>query len=68
MYGMPEVNERALSTRLENFPKIIKRDAQKLCDLADLLLEIETVKEESILSPKTFIQPPGQMDIQWLQI
>lgn len=48
---------KGLFTRLENFPKIPKRDAQKLCDLADLLLEIEAAKEESYLDTARGIHP-----------
>lgn len=44
-YGRPEVIEASLKTKLLAFPKMSVRDSKKLFDLADLLSEIESVKE-----------------------
>lgn len=43
-YGAPEVIERALFRRVENFPRIASRDYSKLHELSDLLMEIESIK------------------------
>lgn len=44
-YGRPEVVEASLKAKLLAFPKMGVRDSKKLFDLADLLSEIESVKE-----------------------
>ncbi|XP_062422700.1 uncharacterized protein LOC119214058 [Pungitius pungitius] len=48
-YGSPEVIERALFTKIENFPKIHNRDNKKLQELADLLVELDVAKGDGYL-------------------
>lgn len=43
-YGCPEVIENALLQRLENFPKISNKDNQRLMELGDILMEVESAK------------------------
>ncbi|KAK2838870.1 hypothetical protein Q7C36_013684 [Tachysurus vachellii] len=45
-YGAPEVIEHTLFQKVENFPKITARDASKLTELGDLLLELQLAKAE----------------------
>ncbi|KAJ8364608.1 hypothetical protein SKAU_G00134390 [Synaphobranchus kaupii] len=54
-YGTPKAIEKALFTRLENFPKIANRDPQKLRDLSDLLLEIEAAKQDNVLPGLSYL-------------
>lgn len=44
-YGRPEVIQSSLKAKLLDFPKMSVRDFKKLFDRADLLREIESVKE-----------------------
>lgn len=46
-YGAPELVESALSSKLQNFPKLTNRDSNKLYELADILGEIEAVKDDA---------------------
>ncbi|XP_074469284.1 uncharacterized protein LOC141754250 [Sebastes fasciatus] len=48
-YGSPEVIERALFSKIENFPKIQNRDNQTLQELADLLIELDVAKNDGYL-------------------
>ncbi|XP_026147341.1 uncharacterized protein LOC113121247 [Carassius auratus] len=43
-YGCPEVIENALLRKLEEFPKISNRDGQRLRELGDMLMELESAK------------------------
>ncbi len=43
-YGSPEVIENALLRKLEEFPRISNRDGQRLRELGDMLLELESAK------------------------
>ncbi len=43
-YGSPEVIENALLRKLEEFPRISNRDGQRLRELVDMLLELESAK------------------------
>ncbi|XP_034060527.1 uncharacterized protein LOC117538732 [Gymnodraco acuticeps] len=54
-YGSPEAIEASLFTRLENFPKILNKDFQRLQELADLLLEVEAAKCEGYLPGLSFL-------------
>ncbi|XP_030582792.1 uncharacterized protein LOC115778696 [Archocentrus centrarchus] len=54
-YGSPEVIEASLFKRLENFPKFSAKDSRQLLELADLLLEVETAKNEGYLSGLNFL-------------
>lgn len=43
-YGSPEMIEHALLSKLENFPKISNKDNQRLRELGDILMEIQSAK------------------------
>ncbi|KAM3822775.1 uncharacterized protein M6D78_018315 [Vipera latastei] len=49
-YGSPDVLQKALFKRLQNFPKIGNEDNRKLQELSDYLMEIELAKTELRLS------------------
>lgn len=55
MYGSPEVVEKALFDKIENFPKISKQDPLKLQELGDLLCEIQSAKAEGYLSGLSYL-------------
>lgn len=48
-YGLAEAIERSLFSKVEHFPRISKRDNQKLCELSDRLFELEVAKEDRYL-------------------
>lgn len=48
-YGSPEAIERALFSKVKNFPKIHNRDSQKLQELADLMTELVVAKQDGYL-------------------
>ena len=48
-YGSPEMIEKALFDRVEQFPKINNRDAVKLRELGDLLQELVSAQQEGNL-------------------
>ena len=50
-HGCPEMVEDALKCKLTNFPKLTVKDHQKLYELADILSEIESAKEDPKLAP-----------------
>ncbi|KAG7482904.1 hypothetical protein JOB18_033440 [Solea senegalensis] len=54
-YGSPEVIERALFVRLENFPKFSNKDPQKLRELGDLLTELNSAKSEGYLPGLSYL-------------
>lgn len=54
-YGSPEVIERNLFERLENFPKINPKDPLKLRELGDLLRELESAKSEGYLPGLSYL-------------
>lgn len=45
-FGSPEMVERSLKERITSFPKITANDNKRLFDLADLVSEIASVKEQ----------------------
>ncbi|XP_046703058.1 uncharacterized protein LOC124384338 [Silurus meridionalis] len=45
-YGSTEVIENSLFKRLERFPKITNKDYAKLRDLSDLLMELQSAKDD----------------------
>ena len=45
-YGPPEVVETSLKQKLAAFPKLTSRDTKKLYELAAILSEVESVKED----------------------
>lgn len=49
-YGCAEMVEAALKTKLANFPRLTSKDSEKLYDLADILAEIESAKENKTYS------------------
>ena len=54
-YGSPEAIERALFTKLENFPKLTNKEPQKLRELGDLLLELEAAKLDGYLPGLSYL-------------
>ncbi|XP_061166266.1 uncharacterized protein LOC133175165 [Saccostrea echinata] len=49
-YGSPEMVEAALKKKLEYFPKLTNKEHKKLFELADILAEINSVKENPTYS------------------
>lgn len=49
-YTAPEVMEKSLFKRLDEFPRISSKDCGKLRDLGDLLMELQSAKEEGCLT------------------
>ncbi|KAJ8346861.1 hypothetical protein SKAU_G00282620 [Synaphobranchus kaupii] len=49
-YGSTEAIERALFSRIENFPKLSSKEPHKLRELSDLLLELEAAKLNGYLN------------------
>ncbi|KAK7892056.1 hypothetical protein WMY93_024019 [Mugilogobius chulae] len=54
-YAAPEVTEKTLFKRLDDFPKISAKDYSKLRDLGDLLMEIQGAKKEGYLTGLTYL-------------
>ncbi|XP_076861369.1 uncharacterized protein LOC143514271 [Brachyhypopomus gauderio] len=54
-YGAPEAIEKALFTKLDNFPKISNRDNHRLSELADLVLELEAAKQDRYLQGLAYL-------------
>lgn len=54
-YGSPEAIERALFSKIENFPKLSNRDHQKLRELGDVLLEVEYAKQDGHLPGLSYL-------------
>ena len=54
-YGSPEAIERALFTKLENFPKLTNKEPQKLRALGDLLLELDAAKADGYLPGLSYL-------------
>lgn len=48
-YGCPEMLESSLKRRIESFPRLAAKDSCRLYDLADLVSEIEAIKEDDQL-------------------
>ncbi|XP_053387835.1 uncharacterized protein LOC123557228 [Mercenaria mercenaria] len=49
-YGSPEAVHKAVTRRLDTFPKLTMHDTTKWYDLADLLMEIAGLKDDSVYS------------------
>ena len=45
-FGSPEMVDESLKKKLHNFPKLSNKDSKKLYDLADLVSEIEALKQD----------------------
>lgn len=54
-YAAPEVTEKSLFRRLEDFPKITAKDYSKLRDLGDLLMKVQGAKEEGYLTGLSYL-------------
>ncbi len=48
-YASPEVIEKALFKKLDEFPRISSKDWVKLRELGDLLMELQAAKEDGYL-------------------
>lgn len=55
IYGSPEAIEGALFAKLDQFPKIGPKDHQRLRELSDLLLEINSAKQEGYLHGLSYL-------------
>ncbi|KAL1426812.1 hypothetical protein MTO96_017954 [Rhipicephalus appendiculatus] len=78
-YGCPEIVEDSLLKRLEDFPKVSYRDALKLQELSDLLLELEVAKTDPHLAGLRYLDtargvnaivaklPPGLQE-KWMSV
>lgn len=54
-YGRPEVTEGALFKKIEQFPKLSKKDTVKLRELRDILLKLECAKEDGALPGLSYL-------------
>ncbi|KAI4874288.1 hypothetical protein NFI96_026210, partial [Prochilodus magdalenae] len=54
-YGSPEVIERALLERVDNFPNVSQKDPVKLRELGDLLKELEAAKTQGYLPGLSYL-------------
>ena len=54
-YAAPEVIEKSMFQRLDNFPKISAKDHFKLRELGDLLTEIQGAKEDGYLAGLSYL-------------
>ncbi|KAJ8365140.1 hypothetical protein SKAU_G00139710 [Synaphobranchus kaupii] len=54
-YGSPEAMERALFSKIENFPKLSGKDHHKLRELGDVLLELEYAKQDGHLPGLSYL-------------
>ncbi|XP_062413389.1 uncharacterized protein LOC119222763 [Pungitius pungitius] len=54
-YAAPEVMEKSLFKRLDEFPRISNKDYGKLRDLGDLLMELQGAREEGYLTGLTYL-------------
>ncbi len=54
-YGSPEMVESSFFKRLESFTKISNRDIHRLCELGDLLMEIQTAKQDGDLMGLSYL-------------
>ncbi|XP_067306911.1 uncharacterized protein [Pseudorasbora parva] len=54
-YAAPEVMEKSLFKRLDEFPRISTKDYGKLRDLGDLLMELQSAREEGYLTGLAYL-------------
>jgi len=54
-YAAPEIIEKALFDRLDNFPRVSGKEHMKLRDLADLLMEVQCAKEDGYLPALSYL-------------
>lgn len=54
-YRSPEVLERALFSKIDNFSKIQNRDGKKLQELADPLIELDVAKRDGYLPGRGYL-------------
>ncbi|XP_063766814.1 uncharacterized protein LOC134882797 [Eleginops maclovinus] len=54
-YAAPEVMEKSLFKRLDEFPKMSTKDYEKLRDLGDLLMELQGAREEGYLTGLAYL-------------
>lgn len=55
LYASPEAIEKALFKKLDKFPKISSKDHIKLRELGDLLMELQSAKEDGYLPGLSFL-------------
>lgn len=77
VYGSPEAIEGALFAKLDQFPKIGAKENRKLRELSDLLLDINSAKEEGYLNGLSYLdtargiapivdKPPFGLQDKWM--
>ncbi|KAI7804924.1 hypothetical protein IRJ41_023810 [Triplophysa rosa] len=54
-YAAPEIIEKALFERLDNFPRVSGKEQVKLRELADLLMEVQCAKEDGYLPALSYL-------------
>ena len=54
-YAAPEIIEKALFDRLDNFPRVSAKEQTKLQELADLLMEVQCAKEDGYLPALSYL-------------
>lgn len=54
-YAAPEIIEKALFNRLDNFPRVSGKEHVKLRELADLLMELQCAKEDGYLPALSYL-------------
>ena len=54
-YAAPEIIEKALFDRLDNFPRVSAKEQTKLRELADLLMEVQCAKEDGYLPALSYL-------------
>lgn len=54
-YAAPEIIERSLFNRLDNFPRVSAKDIIKLRELADLFMELQGAKEDRYLQALSYL-------------
>ena len=54
-YGSPEAIENALFTKIEDFPRVMAKDHQRLRELGDLLTELEAAKQDGYLPGLSYL-------------
>lgn len=54
-YAAPEIIEKSLFDRLDNFPRVSGKEHMKLRELADLLMEVQCAKEDGYLPALSYL-------------
>ncbi|XP_077398494.1 uncharacterized protein LOC144033943 [Vanacampus margaritifer] len=55
VYGSPEAIENSLFSKIEKFPKLSRKDPQRLQELSDMVSELEAAKQDGYLPGLTYL-------------